>query len=84
MSCVHVYHCIYRHPTSDLKCQKCGDIITHDQHVFMMGMSEYAKDKSLLEKAKETMSKLEAGEKVTKPEVTGLIGELITLLGKQK
>jgi len=31
--CKHEFFCIYRHPGSDLRCVKCGKIITHDEYI---------------------------------------------------
>jgi hypothetical protein len=31
--CYHDFKCMYRHMTSDMKCTKCGKIITHDEYL---------------------------------------------------
>lgn len=33
LNCEHTFYCIYRHPTSDQECKKCGLIVTHTDAV---------------------------------------------------
>jgi hypothetical protein len=36
--CRHEYYAIYRHMTSDVKCCKCGKILTHNQYLVYKGV----------------------------------------------
>jgi hypothetical protein len=38
--CEHEFFCMYRHPTSDLKCKHCGKIITHLEFIEFFNSKE--------------------------------------------